>query len=89
MQLEILNNAANYLKLDGTLVYSVCTTEPEEGEKMIEKFLEMNPNFARIDMPEGFPIATQDGELRTFPNTHGIDGFYISKLVKRYNKVKT
>ena len=40
IQLEILNKASEYVKDGGVLVYSTCTTEPEENEDVIYKFLE-------------------------------------------------
>ena len=83
MQLQILNNVAQYLKKDGILVYSVCTTEPEEGEQVIEKFLENNPDFSRTLLPKELPVGGSQFEMRLFPNIHGIDGFYIAKLRKR------
>ena len=36
MQYEILVNSSKYLSLDGILVYSTCSIEPEENEKIID-----------------------------------------------------
>ena len=76
IQKEILDNAAVYLKKDGVLLYSVCTTEPEEGEQMIAAFLASHREFS----PE--PIEDGRHELRLFPNCHEVDGFYMAKLRK-------
>ncbi len=49
LQGEILNTASCYLKIGGKLVYSTCSTEPEENEEIVSKFLEEHPNFELED----------------------------------------
>ena len=39
LQGRMLRNVVRYLKPGGAIVYSVCSTEPEEGEQVIEGFL--------------------------------------------------
>lgn len=58
-QLEILNNSAKCLKAGGKLVYSTCTFNLEEDEKVVENFLNENKDFELLDLPnviknEGF-----------------------------------
>ncbi|HEX6219094.1 MAG TPA: RsmB/NOP family class I SAM-dependent RNA methyltransferase [Sphingomicrobium sp.] len=88
-QLNLLNRARDWLNPGGTLVYSVCSLEPEEGEQVIADFLENNPDF-RVDPPG--PIAdwlapTKDGFLRILPglleSDGGLDGFFIARLVRK------
>lgn len=45
LQREILANAARLVKPGGILVYSTCTTEPEENEGNLRWFLQNHPSF--------------------------------------------
>ena len=87
-QQRLLDRARDWLKPGGTLVYSVCSLEPEEGEGVIADFLADNPDF-RVDPPP--PIAdwltpTADGFLRILPGLleeqGGLDGFFVARLVR-------
>ena len=64
-QLAILSAASEYVKPEGTLVYSTCTINPEENEQVINAFLKKHTWFKR--------------EERTLllPNVNGTDGFFI------------
>lgn len=67
IQLTILLNAARYLKKDGRLVYSTCTIEKNENQKIAEEFLKLCGNYEL------------DGEMQQlFPNTDNTDGFFIA-----------
>lgn len=95
LQAELLDAAARLVKPGGKLVYSVCSLEPEEGERRIEALLAGNPGF-RLD-PIGpaeiggvAALITDAGTLRALP-THlpnpeprlaGLDGFCAARLVR-------
>jgi len=85
-QLRILNGAARMLKPEGTLVYCTCSTEPEEGEEVIEAFLRARgdsfiiEDVSDIDVFE--KIAQPGNFVRTWPHLHGMDGFFASRLKK-------
>ncbi|MFC7499337.1 RsmB/NOP family class I SAM-dependent RNA methyltransferase [Enterovirga sp. GCM10030262] len=89
-QKAMLARAADWLKPGGTLVYSVCSLEPEEGEKVIEAFLAARPDY-RLDpvSPEELPsgMRPNDGILRILPGTFeaqgGADGFFIARLRRK------
>lgn len=66
-QKDILNNIVNYLKKDGSLIYSTCTINQDENEKMIQEFLNNHPNLKK------------EVEYKILP-TNINDGFYICKL---------
>lgn len=70
LQLEILRNGAEYLKKGGFLVYSTCTINPEENEKVISLFLDSSENFEKVY------------EKTYYPYIDNSDGFYICKLKK-------
>ncbi len=66
IQLEILQNAKNYLKTGGKLLYSTCTLRKAENEEIVEAFLENNKDFTlkyshtfmpHIDDTDGFFCA--------------------------------
>ena len=86
---ELLDAAAAITAPQGTLVFSVCSLEPEEGEEQVQSFLASNPNFRRERvealLPELFREAvTEAGDLRTLPcllkEKGGVDGFYAARL---------
>lgn len=90
----LLTQAAKYLRKGGTLLYSTCSLECEEGELQIENFLKNNPMFRRdaILASElgGLSEALSPlGDMRTLPyysfrgsdTFQGMDGFFASRLV--------
>jgi 16S rRNA (cytosine967-C5)-methyltransferase len=92
LQSELLDAAAEMTAPLGTLVYAVCSLEPEEGEQQVEAFLRRNPNFARVPIAAAEVFDPQfvsaKGDLTTLPcfwsGKGGMDGFYAARL-KRYS----
>lgn len=87
IQYIILENAAKYLKVGGTLVYSTCTISKEENIDVVNKFLDNHKNFKFDSIEKGIPESlrsdTKDkGYVNFYPNLHGIDGFFIAKMKK-------
>jgi len=88
LQARMLGALAPLLKPGGALVFSTCSTEPEEGETVVERFLGSNPGFM-LDDPSGYlPLPARDlvtvsGYIRTYPHRHGTDGFFAARVVKR------
>lgn len=75
IQFEILNNAKEYLKDQGLLLYSTCSLSKIENEDVIENFLSENKNFKIKKL--------RDKEvLKLFPSVDGSDGFSICLLEK-------
>ena len=81
LQYAILKASANYLKNDGTIIYSTCTLNPEENERVVERFLLENEEYKRVDFTLG-DISSTDGMLTLLPHVHGTDGFFIAKIRK-------
>jgi 16S rRNA (cytosine967-C5)-methyltransferase len=88
LQAELLARAAEWVRSGGTLVYSVCSLEPEEGEEAIAAFLAAHPDF-RVSPPG--PIADWlqpaiGGFIRILPglleSEGGLDGFFTARLVR-------
>ncbi len=83
-QTALLHSASRFLKEGGRLVYSVCSTEPEEGEAAVNDFLKTAQDFRIIDTDVPFLKDFMDkGFLRTYPHRHNIDGFIGVALCKR------
>ena len=83
LQSAILTAAATRLRPGGTLVYAVCSTDPREGEAVVEAFLRAHPAFARAAFPERYAaLLTPAGDLLTAPGIDGRDGFAIARLTR-------
>lgn len=85
LQRRILFTCSRYVRPGGILVYSTCTMNADENHKVIEEFLERNPNFKLDDfthlLPEGLRTSViAPGMIQLIPSRDGIDGFFISKL---------
>ena len=84
IQRSILANAATLVKSGGVLVYSTCTTEPEENIEVIRTFLSVHPEF-HIDPAAQFvnpQLVHADGYVETFPHRQGMDGSFAVRLRK-------
>src|SRR5262245_37281209 len=87
-QRRILDQASALVRPGGSLVYSVCSIEPEEGDAVLAAFLADHPEFLRTDPRERLAAAASDlvGEdlaLRTTPLDDRMDGFYAALLTRR------
>lgn len=82
LQLNILNNAAKYLKPEGVMVYSTCSIEKAENEKVVALFLQQNNDFQIEDLSPYVIFPTQDKMLTILQSTNNTDGFFIARLKK-------
>lgn len=83
-QLKIIRHVSGLLKPGGVMVYSVCSTEPEEGEEVVKEFLKESGDFYIIDtVPPFLNGFMKDGFLRTYPHVHDMDGFFGVKLCRK------
>ncbi|OGW25047.1 MAG: 16S rRNA (cytosine(967)-C(5))-methyltransferase [Nitrospirae bacterium GWC2_42_7] len=83
-QKKLLLSASKHLRKNGTLVYSVCSTEPEEGEDVINEFLKTADDFRIIDTDVSFlDHFMNKGFFRTYPHKHNMDGFFGVKLCRK------
>ena len=88
VQTEFLDRAAQWLKPGGTLVYSVCSLEPQEGELQLGSLLDRHPDL-RFEQPGSLPDfvpVSPEGWVRILPGLleaeGGLDGFFIARLVR-------
>ena len=85
LQAALLARAVSWVKPGGTLVYAVCSLEPEEGEAQAAKVgLTLDPIRAD-ELPAGL-LPSADGYLRTDPGMlaaeGGLDGFFIARWTR-------
>lgn len=90
-QARLLDAAAERVRPGGTLVYCVCSLEPEEGEAQADAFLARRADF-RLDPvapgEAGSPPEAADaqGRLRLLPSmlaeNGGMDGFFAARFVR-------
>ncbi len=87
-QKAMLDRTAGWLEPGGTLVYSVCSLEPEEGEQVVEAFLADHLDFQILPIRSG-EIAegmtpSSEGYLRILPGIladhGGADGFFMVRM---------
>ncbi len=78
LQRRLLRSAAERVKPGGTIVYSVCTLDPDECEAVVDasglRVLPLGeewPHFAHPARPEF---------LLTLPHVHGTSGFFVARL---------
>jgi len=95
-QVEILSSAMNHIAPHGRLIYSTCSLETEENERVVENALAANPKFRLIDSRAELQQLKENRELvvdnidsllsgpylRTIPGVHPSDGFFAAILEK-------
>ncbi len=89
LQGRLLDRASAWLNPGGTIIYAVCSLEPEEGEDVVRAFLGRNSSFRTVPPAPGelpdFAAPSEDGWVRLLPgllaDQGGLDGFFIARLV--------
>jgi len=78
LQLALLRSAAERVKTGGTILYSVCTLNPDECEAVVEA------SGLRIDpLGDEWPAYAHPSRpefLLTLPHVHGTSGFFVARL---------
>ncbi|HET9335361.1 MAG TPA: RsmB/NOP family class I SAM-dependent RNA methyltransferase [Sphingomicrobium sp.] len=89
LQARLLDRAAEWVRPGGSLVYSVCSLEPQEGEERIDSFLVQNPDYCIEPAPIIVDGVTPHprGWIRALPGMletdGGLDGFFTAHLVRK------
>jgi 16S rRNA (cytosine967-C5)-methyltransferase len=89
---RLLDVAARLVKPGGTLVYCVCSLQPEEGVQRIAAFLQRHPDMTRKkvtakELGGMAMLLSPEGDLRSLPchlgDQGGLDGFYAARLIRK------
>jgi len=88
-QRDLLERAAAVVAPGGCVVYTTCSTEPEENELVVDAFLASHPGFERLPVTAGpsaaalAPFVGADGYFRLHPAHHGHEGYFGAVLGRR------
>lgn len=80
LQLALLRSAAARVRPGGTIVYSVCTLNPDECEAVVDA-----SGLRVLPLGEEWPAfahPTRPEFLLTLPHVQGTSGFFIARLVR-------
>jgi 16S rRNA (cytosine967-C5)-methyltransferase len=86
-QITLLQRAAGVVCPGGRLVYATCSSEPEENEMVVDRFLATQPVFRVVDLrrdgrAELAPVLDNRGMLRTLPFMHGLEAFFAAAMCR-------
>ena len=88
VQKSLILSAFDALKDDGTLVYSTCSIDPDENEKVIEFLLEKrSAKIENVDLNLKRSEVLSDNQdvkkcLRIWPQDNDTEGFFVTKIIK-------
>lgn len=90
LQRRMIAQAARAVRPGGLLTYSVCSTEPEEGEEIIAELRAAHHEFRDLTRErlvelglDPAPLLTSTHGARTFTHRHGSESFFFCVLWKR------
>jgi 16S rRNA (cytosine967-C5)-methyltransferase len=84
-QIDLLDRTSRLLRPGGVIVYSTCSTEPEETTQVIDRFSEAHPEFVRESVASELPPVAQSlvnarGEFCSAVNVFNMDGFFAARF---------
>lgn len=84
-QVDLLHRAADAVVPGGRLVYATCSSEPEENEEVVDRFLARHTEFTSspVAQPALTRFVDQRGMFRTLPFAHDLEAFFAAVLVRR------
>ena len=85
-QMRLLQRAAAVVRPGGRLVYATCSSEPDENDAVVERFLREQPGFAPVNLLGESelldPLLDTRGVMRTLPFAHGLEAFFAAALIR-------
>lgn len=82
-QRKVLDQAAEFVRPGGRMVYVTCSFFAEENEQQVEAFLARNDAFKLRKLTLFPEYTTPQGYLRLSPRTAGTDGFFAALLDRK------
>lgn len=83
IQLEILSVSSRYVEKGGVIVYSTCTLNRAENDKVVDRFLAQNQDFEPAQIEPDSIEGCNDYKLTLTPDVMGGDGFFIAKMRRK------
>jgi 16S rRNA (cytosine967-C5)-methyltransferase len=90
LQKTLLENAASQVQVGGMLTYSVCSTEPEEGEAVIADFRGRHTEYTDVTQERLLTLGldparflTTSNSARTFTHRDNCESFFVCVLHKK------
>jgi 16S rRNA (cytosine967-C5)-methyltransferase len=86
-QIALLIRASETVAEGGRLVYATCSSEPEENEGVVDRFLGERHDFEPVDLRTTSdallrPFIDARGFFRTSPAAHGLEAFFAAALIR-------
>lgn len=85
-QALMIRQAAEAVRPGGRLIYATCSSEPEENEAVVARFLADDARFSARQVDDSHvPAVAIDGQghLATRPDRHALEVFFAAVLVRR------
>jgi 16S rRNA (cytosine967-C5)-methyltransferase len=82
LQTDILSAAIDVVRPGGIVVYSTCSIEPDENEKVVEAVMARRGDVRPADISRLVPgdFVYKYGMMQTMPHRHGVDGMFAARL---------
>lgn len=80
IQAAILETAARYVKVGGTLLYSTCTIRPEENAQVVQQFLSQHNAYASQPVLPELGGKWSESMVTLLPSDCNSDGFFLAKM---------
>jgi 16S rRNA (cytosine967-C5)-methyltransferase len=86
LQIRLLDSLAGSVRPGGRLVYVTCSSEPDENDLVVRRFLEVRRDFT-IRPLAGQPaelesLVEPSGFFRTLPFRDGLEAFFAAALAR-------